>query len=207
MLLHYQKCLKVLVLSFKFVWEIGELSSQIPTILSKSCGPRINLHLSADLHCIHTTLLLVAAKDLRLVLLLGMSHANNAARQLQVATAMNKPGVQSRLLILDRESYFAISEILKESDGGRVDINVMLHLRLFTVNISHMFNYGSRISSSSDKLFKEIIEVEDAILRFRSTSNNWQDYVPLLRLFSAKSSNANSTVFVAIVTFKVSSIA
>jgi phenylacetate 2-hydroxylase len=113
-------------------------------------------------------------------------------RRKTAATALNKPSVQSSISIIDLESYSAIDEILKESEDGRADINVISHLRRLALNTSLMFNYGTRISSSSDKLFKEIVEVERAIARFRSTSNNWQDYVPLLRLFPAKSNDANS---------------
>jgi phenylacetate 2-hydroxylase len=125
---------------------------------------------------------------------IGTTPWNESCKQRRkaVATALNKPGVQSCVAILDLESYSAISEILKESEDGRADINVISHLRRFALNISLMFNYGARISSSFDKLFKEIVEVEGAIARFRSTSNNWQDYVPLLRIFPTKSNNANS---------------
>ena len=125
---------------------------------------------------------------------IGTTPWNESCKQRRkaVATALNKPGVQSCVSILDLESYTTINEILKESEGGGADINIMSQLRLFALNNSLMFNYGARISSSSDELFKEIDEVEAAIARFRSTSNNWQDYVPLLRLFPAKSNDANS---------------
>ena len=41
-------------------------------------------------------------------------------------------------------------------------------------------------------MLKEIITVESGISRFRSTSNNWQDYLPILRYipFSDKTSSA-----------------
>jgi len=113
-------------------------------------------------------------------------------RRKAAATALNKPAVQSYMPIIDLESYSAISELLKECDGGRADINIIPHLQRFALNTSLTLNYGTRISSSSDELLKEIVEVEGAVARFRSASNNWQDYVPLLRLFPARSNNANS---------------
>jgi phenylacetate 2-hydroxylase len=94
--------------------------------------------------------------------------------------------------IIDLESYTAINEILNECDGGRADINIIPHLQRFALNTSLTLNYGTRISTSSDKLLKEIVEVEGAVARLRSTSNNWQDYVPLLRLFPARTNKANS---------------
>ncbi|CAM2712626.1 unnamed protein product [Rotaria socialis] len=113
-------------------------------------------------------------------------------RRKAAATALNKPAVQTYMPIIDTESYSAISEIYKECKDGQVDINIIPHLLRFALNTSLMLNYGTRFSSSFDNLLKEIVEVEAAISRLRSTSNNWQDYIPLLRLFPAKSKSANS---------------
>ena len=112
-------------------------------------------------------------------------------RRKAAATALNKPAVQSYMPIIDRESYSSIKEIVREADEGRADINIIPHLQRFALNTSLVLNYGTRISSSSDELLKEIVEVEGGISRLRSTSNNWQDYIPLLRLFPAKSNHAN----------------
>jgi phenylacetate 2-hydroxylase len=113
-------------------------------------------------------------------------------RRKAAATALNKPAVQSYMPIIDLESYSAINEILKECEDGQVDISIIPHLQRFALNTSLMLNYGTRFNSSYDELFKEIVEVEKSISRFRSTSNNWQDYVPLLRIFSTRSNDANS---------------
>ena len=53
-------------------------------------------------------------------------------------------------------------------------------------------NYGTRMSSIDNSMLKEIIAVEAGISRFRSTSNNWQDYLPILRYipFSDKTASA-----------------
>jgi phenylacetate 2-hydroxylase len=112
-------------------------------------------------------------------------------RRKAAATALNKPAVQSYMPIIDLESYSAINEITKECEDGKVDINIIPHLQRFALNTSLTLNYGTRISSSSDELLKEIVEVEGAVAQLRSASNNWQDYVPLLRLFPARTSNAN----------------
>lgn len=112
-------------------------------------------------------------------------------RRKAAATALNKPAVQTYMPIIDLESFTAISEILNECDDGRADLNIIPHLQRFALNTSLTLNYGTRISSSSDELFKEIIEVEGAVALFRSASNNWQDYVPLLRIFPKRSNQAN----------------
>src|SRR5271169_38216 len=48
------------------------------------------------------------------------------------------------------------------------------------------------MSSIDNSMLKEIIAVEAGISRFRSTSNNWQDYLPILSYipFSGKTSSA-----------------
>lgn len=47
-------------------------------------------------------------------------------------------------------------------------------------------NYGIHLSSkipAERDLLEEIFHVERVVSNFRSTSNNWQDYIPLLRLW------------------------
>jgi phenylacetate 2-hydroxylase len=139
-----------------------------------------------ELHTFHN---IVSSQGLSI----GTSPWDESCKQRRkaAATALNKPAVQSYMPIIDFESYSALNEILKECEDGKVDINITPHLQRFALNTSLTLNYGTRISSSSDKLLKEIVEVEGAVARFRSTSNNWQDYVPLLRIFPAKSNKAN----------------
>ena len=113
-------------------------------------------------------------------------------RRKAAATALNKPAVQSYMPIIDLESSSAIYDIYKECQDGEIDLNIIPHLHRFALNTSLMLNYGTRFKSSYDHLLKEIVEVEAAISRFRSTSNNWQDYIPILRLFPGRSNDANS---------------
>ena len=112
-------------------------------------------------------------------------------RRKAAATALNKVAVQSYMPIIDLESHSALADIFSECGNGQVDIDVSPYLQRFALNTSLTLNYGTRISSSSDQLLKEIVEVEGAISHFRSTSNNWQDYVPLLRLFPGRSHAAD----------------
>jgi phenylacetate 2-hydroxylase len=48
------------------------------------------------------------------------------------------------------------------------------------------------MSSIDNAMLREIVAVEAGISRFRSTSNNWQDYLPILRYipFSSKIASA-----------------
>ena len=138
------------------------------------------------LHTFHTV---ISSQGLSI----GTSPWDESCKQRRkaAATALNKPAVQSYMPIIDFESFSSINEIAKECEDGKVDINIIPHLQRFALNTSLTLNYGTRISSSSDNLLKEIVEVEGAVAQLRSASNNWQDYVPLLRLFPARSNEAN----------------
>ena len=112
-------------------------------------------------------------------------------RRKAAATALNRPAVQSYMPILDLESTVSIKELLEDSKGGTVDLDPTLYFARFALNTSLTLNYGYRIDGSVDsELLQEITYVEREISNFRSTSNNWQDYVPLMRLWSKQNSSA-----------------
>lgn len=85
--------------------------------------------------------------------------------------------------IIDLESNVSIKELLEDSGNGKKDINPIAYFQRFALNTSLTLNYGHRIDGKiDDELLREICDVERAISNFRSTSNNWQDYIPLLRM-------------------------
>jgi phenylacetate 2-hydroxylase len=95
--------------------------------------------------------------------------------------------------IIDLESNVSIKELLEDSGNGKKDIDPIAYFQRFALNTSLTLNYGSRIDGKIDnELLQEICDVERAISNFRSTSNNWQDYIPLLRLLPGSSSDATS---------------
>jgi phenylacetate 2-hydroxylase len=114
-------------------------------------------------------------------------------RRKAAATALNRPSVQSYMPIIDLESNVSIKEVLDDSGNGKVDIDPIAYFQRFALNTSLTLNYGSRIDGKIDnELLQEICDVERAISNFRSTSNNWQDYIPLMRLLPGSSTDANS---------------
>ncbi|KAK2760791.1 hypothetical protein FQN54_002029 [Arachnomyces sp. PD_36] len=114
------------------------------------------------------------------------------ARRKAAATALNRPAVQSYMPIIDLESNESIKELLQDSKDGSVDIDPNAYFQRFALNTSLTLNYGIRIHGSIDNdLLKEIVYVEREVSNFRSTSNNWQDYIPLLRLIPSQSTKAN----------------
>ncbi|KAI9741577.1 MAG: hypothetical protein M1818_004383 [Claussenomyces sp. TS43310] len=105
-------------------------------------------------------------------------------RRKAAATALNRPAVQSYMPIIDLESSVSIQELLEDSRNGEIDIDPNPYFQRFALNTSLTLNYGSRIDGKADdELLKEICDVERAVSNFRSTSNNWQDYIPLMRLW------------------------
>ncbi|KAK6582458.1 hypothetical protein PZA11_004866 [Diplocarpon coronariae] len=112
-------------------------------------------------------------------------------RRRAAATALNRQAVQSYMPIIDLESCASIKEILEDSQNGKRDIDPIAYFQRFALNTSLTLNYGTRINGDvNNGLLKEICDVERAISNFRSTSNNWQDYIPLLRLLPSHSNEA-----------------
>ena len=113
------------------------------------------------------------------------------ARRKAAATALNRPAVQSYGPIFDLESAACIKELLedvKAAKGDIADINPDGYFSRFSLNTSLTVNYGIRIDAKRDDgLLREVLDVEREVSNFRSNSHNWQDYVPLLRLWSSKS--------------------
>jgi phenylacetate 2-hydroxylase len=85
--------------------------------------------------------------------------------------------------IVDLESNVTIRDIANDCRRGSVDLDPRRYFHRFALNTSLTLNYGIRIDGSiDDSLLREIVHVERVVSNFRSTSNNWQDYIPLLRL-------------------------
>lgn len=114
------------------------------------------------------------------------------ARRKAAATALNRPSVQSYMPILDLESTASIKDLARDCADGTQDVDPSPYFARFALNTSLVLNYGIRIDGSvHDELLREITHVEREISNFRSTSNNWQDYVPLLRLWGSHNEAAD----------------
>ena len=93
--------------------------------------------------------------------------------------------------IIDLESNVSIKEFISDSKDGEVDIDPNPYFQRFALNTSLTLNYGFRIDGRiDDELLQEICHVERVVSNFRSTSNNWQDYIPLLRLWPSRNNAA-----------------
>ena len=93
--------------------------------------------------------------------------------------------------IIDTESKVSIKELLVDSKHGMIDIDPSPYFQRFALNTSLTLNYGFRIDGTVDaELLKEVVHVEREISNFRSTSNQWIDYIPALQFWPYKNGRA-----------------
>ncbi|KAF2717735.1 putative P450 monooxygenase [Polychaeton citri CBS 116435] len=106
------------------------------------------------------------------------------ARRKAAATALNRPAVQSYMPIIDYEATKSIKEMLVNSKGGTIDVDPNPYFARYALSTSLTLNYGIKIEGNiDDSMLREITHVEREIGNFRSTSNNWADYIPIMRLW------------------------
>ncbi|WEW55633.1 cytochrome P450 superfamily protein [Emydomyces testavorans] len=103
-------------------------------------------------------------------------------RRKGAASALNRPSVQTYVSHLDLESKDFVAELMKYGKAGRVAVDPMPMIQRLSLSLALTLNWGVRMASQEEDLFAEITHVEDEISRFRSTTGNLQDYIPLLRL-------------------------
>ncbi|KAI1776269.1 cytochrome P450 [Hypoxylon cercidicola] len=108
------------------------------------------------------------------------------------AVALNRPAIQTYIPYLDLETKTFIQDLFKFGKAGTVAINPLPMAQRLSMSLVMTINWGVRIASVEDELFKEIVLVEEELNRTRSTVGNPQDHIPLLRLnpFSASSVRA-----------------
>lgn len=103
-------------------------------------------------------------------------------RRKGAASALNRPSVDSYVQHLDIETKAFVEELLKYGSGGKAPVDPMSMIQRLSLSLALTLNWGVRVASQEERLFDEITEVEEEISKFRSTTGNLQDYVPLLRL-------------------------
>ena len=103
-------------------------------------------------------------------------------RRKGAASALNKPSIQTYIPHLDVESKDFVFELLKYGKAGAVAVDPMPMIQRLSLSLALTINWGIRMDSQENALFDEITHVEDEVSRFRSTTGNLQDYIPLLRL-------------------------
>ncbi|KAJ5684815.1 uncharacterized protein N7477_001160 [Penicillium maclennaniae] len=113
-------------------------------------------------------------------------------RRKGAASALNRPAVDTYVPHLDVESKAFVDELNRYGHGGKTPIDPMPMIQRLSLSLALTLNWGVRIASQEEDLFDEITQVEEEISKFRSTTGNLQDYIPLLRLnpFSSNTQKA-----------------
>ena len=102
-------------------------------------------------------------------------------RRKAAGQALGRPAMRSYHDMFDLESYCIIRDFHAFSKGGSLEISVRPFIQRYALNTTLTLCYGIRMDSAYDGLLREILEVGSAISLLRSASENYQDYVPILR--------------------------
>lgn len=115
---------------------------------------------------------------------IGTSPFNDSLKRRRkgAASALNKPSIATYIDHLDLETKDFVREGLENGLAGHKGVDPMPMIQRLSLSLSLTLNWGTRMGSRNDPMFHEITEVEEAISKFRSTTGNLQDYIPILRL-------------------------
>ncbi|KAH7551598.1 DNAhypothetical proteindirected RNA polymerase mitochondrial precursor [Bipolaris maydis] len=103
-------------------------------------------------------------------------------RRKGAASALNKPSIATYIGHLDLETKEFVKDAFESGKAGTVGVDPMPMIERLSLSLALTLNWGTRMGSRHDPMFHEICEVEAAISKFRSTTGNLQDYIPILRL-------------------------
>lgn len=106
--------------------------------------------------------------------------------------ALGRPAIKTYFPMFDLESYSLLRDTYRDSKGGLEEINIRPYIQRLALNTTLTLCYGIRMDSVYDDMLREILEVGSAISLLRSASENYQDYIPLLRYFPNNEKNRRS---------------
>jgi 3-hydroxyphenylacetate 6-hydroxylase len=115
---------------------------------------------------------------------IGTSPFNDSLKRRRkgAASALNKPSIATYIDHLDLETKEFVKDGFESGKAGTVGVNPMPMIERLSLSLALTLNWGTRMGSRHDPMFHEICHVEAAISKFRSTTGNLQDYIPILRL-------------------------
>jgi phenylacetate 2-hydroxylase len=94
--------------------------------------------------------------------------------------------------MFDLESYCIVRDLRRDSKGGAVEVSIRPYIQRYALNTTLTLCYGIRMDAVYDDLLREILYVGSAISLLRSASENYQDYVPILRYLPNNEKNRRS---------------
>ncbi|GAW27339.1 putative cytochrome P450 [Rosellinia necatrix] len=109
-----------------------------------------------------------------------------------IAAALNRPSVQTYVPYFDRETRAFVEDLAGHGRAGAATIDPLPLIQRLSLSLVMTINWGVRIPSVDDRLFREIVAVEEELNRTRSTVGNAQDHIPLLRLNPLNAASAKA---------------
>lgn len=94
--------------------------------------------------------------------------------------------------MFDLETYCIIRDVVRDNKGGDEYLEIRPYLQRYALNTTLTLCYGIRMDSVWDDMLREVLEVGSAISLLRSASENYQDYIPILRYLPNNEKNRRS---------------
>ena len=125
---------------------------------------------------------------------IGSSPWDDSCRNKRKAasTTLNKAMMKNYYPMFDLESYCILRDLHRDSEDGEIEVSVRPYIQRYALNTTLTLCYGIRMDEVYDTLLREILHVGSAISLLRSASENYQDYIPLLRYLPNNEKNARS---------------
>ncbi|KAI1658912.1 cytochrome P450 [Daldinia decipiens] len=108
------------------------------------------------------------------------------------AVALNRPAIKTYIPYLDLETKMFIQDLFNYGKAGKVAVDPLPLVQRVSLSLMTTINWGVRIPSIEDELFKEIVSVEEGLNKARSTVGNTQDHIPFLRLNPLNQTSVNA---------------
>ncbi|KUJ15471.1 phenylacetate 2-hydroxylase [Mollisia scopiformis] len=106
--------------------------------------------------------------------------------------ALGRAKIRDYFDMFDLESYCIARDLALDSCNGQKEIMIRPYIQRYALNTTLTLCYGIRMDSVYDSMLREILEVGSAISLLRSASENFQDYIPIMRYFPNNEKNRRS---------------
>ncbi|SMR42268.1 unnamed protein product [Zymoseptoria tritici ST99CH_1E4] len=105
---------------------------------------------------------------------------------------LGRPAMKTYRPMFDLETYCIIRDVVRDNKGGDEYLEIRPYLQRYALNTTLTLCYGIRMDSVWDDMLREVLEVGSAISLLRSASENYQDYIPILRYLPNNEKNRRS---------------
>ncbi|KAF2632035.1 cytochrome P450 [Macroventuria anomochaeta] len=125
---------------------------------------------------------------------IGSSPWNESSRNKRKAasTTLSKAMMKNYDDMFDLESYCIVSDLHCDTESGALEASFRPYIQRYALNTTLTLCYGIRMDEAYVDLLREILHVGSAISLLRLASENYQDYIPILRHLPKNVKNARS---------------